>query len=348
MSNSKLATSHYWTENYSSRNGAKIEKIIIHHMAGALDAKGCYNVWKTREASAHYCIDKYGNIGQTVDEKYRTWSVANAYWDSRSVTIECANSKGSPNWEISDATMKALIKLVADIAQRNDIKVVYTGDTSGTLLMHKWFMSTSCPGPYLSKKFSYIAGEANKLLNANKSTTKTVYRVRKTWEDKNSQVGAYTDVANAKKMADSKGLNVYDDKGKLVYSGKKTTTTNTTTKKTEVKSVKKTVLAVDGVFGTNSIKRAQEVFGTTKDGIISGQIAGLYVYYTSIPQANIRFDGGTGSALVKAIQKAVGATQDGTLGPQTIKKLQKALGITQDGYWGPATSKAFQKWLNTK
>lgn len=172
MSNSKLATSHYWTKNYSSRNGAKISKIIIHHMAGNLNAKQCYNVWKTRQGSAHYCIDSKGNIGQTVDEKHRAWSVANSYWDGKAVTIECANSTGSPNWKISDATMKSLIKLVADICKRNGIKkCTYTGNTEGTLLMHRWFMSTACPGPYLMKKFSYIAKEVNKILNNSNITT---------------------------------------------------------------------------------------------------------------------------------------------------------------------------------
>ena len=165
MSDSKLVTSHYWTRNYSSRNGTKITKIIIHHMAGNLNAKQCYNVWKSREASAHYAIDKYGNIGQLVHESYRAWSVANRTWDSKAVTIECANSTGSPNWKVSDATIKSLIKLVADIAYRNGFKkITYTGGTGGTLLMHCWFMSTSCPGPYLKTKFSYIAKEADKLL----------------------------------------------------------------------------------------------------------------------------------------------------------------------------------------
>ena len=171
MSDSKLAKSHYWTKNYSSRNGQKIDKIIIHHMAGNLTGKQCYNVWKSREASAHYAIDSKGNITQLVHESYRAWSVANRYWDSRSVTIECANITGSPTWRVSDATMKSLIKLVADIAKRNNIKIRYTGGTGGTLLKHKWFMSTACPGPYLDKKFDYIAKEANKILDKKTDTT---------------------------------------------------------------------------------------------------------------------------------------------------------------------------------
>ena len=47
-----------------------------------------------------------------------------------------------------------------------------------------------------------------------------IYRVRKTWKDSKSQVGAYADLSNAKKMADAKHLNVYDSKGNLIYQGK--------------------------------------------------------------------------------------------------------------------------------
>lgn len=172
MSNSQLAKYHYWTKNYSSRNGAKISHIIIHHMAGNLTGKQCYNVWKTREASAHYAIDSKGNITQLVDERYRAWSAANAYWDSRSVTIELANVTGSPTWKVSDATIKACIKLCADICKRNKIsKCTYTGNTSGTLMMHRWFCSTSCPGPYMVNRFSYISKEVNKLLKSNTSSS---------------------------------------------------------------------------------------------------------------------------------------------------------------------------------
>lgn len=53
------------------------------------------------------------------------------------------------------------------------------------------------------------------------TTTTTLYRVRKSWTDAKSQIGAYKDLNNAKKVADEKGLNVYGANGKLVYEGKK-------------------------------------------------------------------------------------------------------------------------------
>ncbi len=179
MSNSKLATSHYWTKNFSSRNGTKITKIIIHHMATVNGtAKSCYYTWKKRQGSAHYAIDRYGNIGQLIDEKYRAWSVANEAADSQAVTIEIANTTASPYWKVSDASVKACIKLCADICRRNGIKRLnFTGNKSGNLVMHCYYMATACPGPTLKKKFSYIAAEVNKLLGAKPAPKE------KTWPD---------------------------------------------------------------------------------------------------------------------------------------------------------------------
>lgn len=184
MSNSKLATVHYWTKNYSSRNGTKITSIIIHHMAGNSDAKGCYNTWKTRNGSAHYAISSKGEIGQLIDEQYRAWSVSNAAADSKSVTMELANDQGaSGSWHVSDKAIAACIELCVDICKRNGIKkLTFTGDKSGNLLQHKMFIATACPGPYLSGKFSYIADQVNKKLGSStngKEETKTV----KKWTD---------------------------------------------------------------------------------------------------------------------------------------------------------------------
>lgn len=46
-----------------------------------------------------------------------------------------------------------------------------------------------------------------------------MYRVRKSWEDASSQIGAYKKLGNATKMADKNpGYNVYDKNGTLVYA----------------------------------------------------------------------------------------------------------------------------------
>ncbi len=48
-----------------------------------------------------------------------------------------------------------------------------------------------------------------------------LYRVRKTWADSKSQKGAFKNLDNAKKCADTNdGYSVFDEKGTVVYSGK--------------------------------------------------------------------------------------------------------------------------------
>jgi hypothetical protein len=64
----------------------------------------------------------------------------------------------------------------------------------------------------------------NEKLNAKKENTKpstnNLYRVRKGWENISSQVGAFANLANAKKVCDNAGPGyyVYDSNGKAVYA----------------------------------------------------------------------------------------------------------------------------------
>lgn len=117
---------------------------------------------------------------------------------------------------------------------------------------------------------------------------------------------------------------------------------------TSVKDAEK--LEIDGYWGIKTTTRAQEVFKTTVDGIVSKQIA---VYKDSNPGLGTCFNwngtsGDGGSQLIKAIQMKVGVKQDGHIGPDTIKAMQKWLGTTKDGYVSSPSLmvKAFQTWLN--
>ena len=53
------------------------------------------------------------------------------------------------------------------------------------------------------------------------SPSKAIYRVRKTWADTASQIGAFEDIESAKDLADkNSGFEVYDASGKVVYTAK--------------------------------------------------------------------------------------------------------------------------------
>ena len=147
--------------NYTKgRSGRKIEQICLHHMAGRLTAEQCGKIFQQvgRYGSSHYGIGYDGRIGQYVDETDTAWT--NSNWDSncKSVTIETSDNDNS--WYVNDTTLNSLIKLVADIAKRNNLGTLVPGKN---LTWHSMFTSTTCPGDYLRSKMQYIADEANKI-----------------------------------------------------------------------------------------------------------------------------------------------------------------------------------------
>lgn len=165
MSKSPLATESYpaYSGNYTvGRSGRKIEAITIHHMAGKLTARGCGSIFQTvgRCGSSHYGIGYNGEIASYVDENNTAWT--NSNWDSncKSVTIETANDENGGNWHVSDKSINSLIKLVADIAKRNNLGTLVKGKN---VTWHSMFYNTNCPGPYLMSKLDYIISEANKI-----------------------------------------------------------------------------------------------------------------------------------------------------------------------------------------
>jgi LysM repeat protein len=161
--------------NYTKMTNKVNKEIIIHHMAGNLSVEACGAGFADpkREASSNYGIGTDGRIGLYVDEINRSWCSSSREHDSKAITIEVANDQIGGNWHVSDKALASLINLCVDICQRNKIeKLNFTGDASGNLLMHCYFIATECPGPYLKGKFKYIADEVNKRLGNTNSQFK--------------------------------------------------------------------------------------------------------------------------------------------------------------------------------
>lgn len=111
-------------------------------------------------------------------------------------------------------------------------------------------------------------------------------------------------------------------------------------------------IVVDGIIGPDSVKRAQLVFGTLQDGMVSGQRKDLIqVYFPSLIAVSYN---SVRSTLVEAIQKWAGCTADSVWGKDTSAAVQRKL-IAEgydvgpwgaDGIFGKSSATAFQKWLN--
>ena len=114
-------------------------------------------------------------------------------------------------------------------------------------------------------------------------------------------------------------------------------------------------LTVDGLWGRETTKRLQQIFGTPVDGVVSNQWA---CYRAENPGLISGWDwrntpNGKGSVLIRAMQKWAGLStknQDGEFGPVTCKAIQNKLGTFMDGTVSNPSPmvKALQRWANTQ
>lgn len=112
-------------------------------------------------------------------------------------------------------------------------------------------------------------------------------------------------------------------------------------------------LKVDGRWGVNTTKETQRYLKTIVDGIVSRQPTSNRKYlknaFTDSWQFTSNYKGG--SAMIKALQRLIGAKVDGFFGKESVKALQRFLNkhgfnLKVDGYMGPDTVCAWQKYLN--
>lgn len=171
MSRSPYIDSVVLTPKHSGKRTEKVQAFVIHHMTAKWTGKRCAEYFRdtpSRQASANYCIGYDGDVALNVEEENRAWTSSSNWADQRAITYELANSTIGGQWEVSDKTLRKAIIMLAEQHKRYGLKkATYTGDTSGTLWRHDWFVNTNCPGPYLGSKLPYMADEINKILNQN-------------------------------------------------------------------------------------------------------------------------------------------------------------------------------------
>lgn len=289
MSNSSLVSYTKLSPNHSGQRTHSIDRITPHCVVGQLSAEsicGCFTS-TSRQASCNYGIGTDGKIALCVEEKNRSWCSSSNANDQRAVTIECASDLKEP-YAMNSKVYASLVNLCVDICKRNGKKkLLWLGNKDKTLnyspksdemvlTVHRWFANKSCPGDWLYARLGNLATEVTKKLGGTSTTTpstpakETLYRVRKTWADSKSQLGAYKVLDNAKKKADENpGYSVFDESGKVVYSGK--TSTPAQTFKPYLVKVTTSVLNIRKGAGTN--------YGT------NGAIRDMGVY-TIVAEAN--------------------------------------------------------------
>lgn len=170
MTRSALAPTSVSTRKYSSREGTRVARLIIHHTAGGTNAGNVtlLSAANGYDVSTHYVCQTTGMLVGIVPEQFRAWTTGRAA-DLPSVTVETVNSSGAPSWAITDAQVEKLAQLAADLSKRygwgalNRTNVRY----------HSQFMATACPGPYITARIDRIIERANAILGGSTVTPST-------------------------------------------------------------------------------------------------------------------------------------------------------------------------------
>lgn len=128
-------------KHFTPGRAGTINKIVLHHNAGNLTIRGCYNVWQDREASAHYQVQSDGRIGQLVWDKDTAWHAGDFNANATSIGIEHADCQTRP-WMISAACLENGAHLVAALC-----KYYKLGRPTWmkNVFPHSYFSATECP-----------------------------------------------------------------------------------------------------------------------------------------------------------------------------------------------------------
>lgn len=192
------------------------EGITVHNTANNAPAENeiKYMIGNNKQVSYHYAVDDK-EIIQGILENRNAWHAGdgNGNGNRKTIGVEICYSTGDKA-KFEKAQENAAEFVAYKLKEYGwDIDKVYT---------HKHWSGKHCPHRTLDEYgWEYFINLVKKYMG--KKTTPTVasemYRVRKSWSDASSQIGAYTVLENAIKACKD-GYYVFDSKGNLIYPEK--------------------------------------------------------------------------------------------------------------------------------
>lgn len=169
-----VATATRITSESSPRTVKGPNMAILHH-AATTSLSGIESLMEPggRVVSAHWAV-KDGNRVRKVNDDRRGWSLGDAFWDSKSTTVECAN-ESVIGWTVSRASEESIAQIIADSARRFGWYPHRNGDPkTWTVIGHREVYTihggsyaTACPG---GMNLNWITGRAQQLLGGGSTT----------------------------------------------------------------------------------------------------------------------------------------------------------------------------------
>lgn len=180
------------------------------------------------DVRVHYYVDNvcaWQNLPLTLSGWHAADGSGNG--NRRTIAIECIMSSAYNDKDKKSEDNCARLAAALLNKYKLSIDCLYTHN--------HWYSRKYCPA-YILPHWDKFKAKVQSYMNSGSSAPATtqLYRVRKTWADAKSQIGAYASLENAKKACKA-GYSVFDNSGNVVYSvvksyakGTKVTLNNTT------------------------------------------------------------------------------------------------------------------------
>ena len=342
--------------------------IAVHY----LGVVGQNNKVESGGYGAHYYIYWDGTIYQAASHDAILWQVGTGGYytqkhpsarNSNTIGIEmcpkCAGNSSradDPKWYFTTETQEACVWLVQKLMK--DL-----GLPASHVLRHYDIVNKWCPAPYCNNnhyKTSWTWDEFKARISGSSSggssgggsssSTDKVYRIRKSWGDAASQIGAYSNLDNAKAACES-GYTVYDWNGKAIYTKSGSSTAHVYRVRKSWADAKSQIGAYEDLTNAkNACKTGYTVYDENGKAVYSKS--------SSSSSNSGASSGNSSKELIKAGQIhannfcGVGLNPDGVRGSATkkagIKVLQSAMnldykaGLSVDGVIGSKTKAALK------
>lgn len=163
------------------------------------------------DVRVHYYVDNvcaWQNLPLTLSGWHAADGSGNG--NRRTIAIECIMSSAYNDKDKKSEDNCA--KLAAALLKKYKLGI-------NALYTHNhWYSRKYCPA-YILPHWDKFKAKVQSYMNSSSSAPATtqLYRVRKTWSDAKSQIGAYSSLENAKKACKA-GYSVFNNSGKAVYT----------------------------------------------------------------------------------------------------------------------------------
>ena len=209
------------------------------------------------DVRVHYYVDNVC-AWQNLPLSLSGWHAADGDGNGnrRTIAIECImssayNDKDKKSEDNCARLAAALLK-----KYKLGINALYTHN--------HWYSGKYCPA-YILPHWDKFKAKVQSYMNSG-SSAKQLYRVRKSWSDAKSQIGAYSSLENAKKACKA-GYSVFNNSGKAVY-----------TKSTAWSKGQKVILYAN-----------TPLFASAETTTVSKRIRGTYYIYDGVACKNGRY-----------------------------------------------------------